>query len=428
MSIIRHIFSSGKNFGVVIAILALLVVQAYCDLTLPAYTSDIVDVGIMQGGIKNAAPTDIRESSMDGLEAFMTDAEIATVREYYKPSDKTSQGLTAKDALLRRTTDDEDVIAKLDKALATPMMLQALGAQEGQQLDLAKLTAGYRAGAVTKEQLLDVRKEAEKEVGAMGDMAVEQAAVVFVEAEYEAIGMDMGKIQTDYMTETGIMMILYTLVSIGAAIFVCLMASYTAADVSQNLRQRIYNKTLDFSGAEMDKFTAASLITRNTNDIQQIQLAMVMLLRLVLYAPILGAGGVIKVVGTDTGMGWIVIVAVAFLLVVVLTLMKVTMPKFKMLQMLLDKLNLVGREILTGLPVIRAFGREKYEEDRFDKANRELVGAQLFTSRSMSLMMPLMMFIMNLITVSIVWFGAKGVDVGDLQVGDMMAFITYTMQ
>ncbi|MDR1028572.1 MAG: ABC transporter ATP-binding protein/permease [Clostridiales Family XIII bacterium] len=446
MSIIKHIFSSGKNTFIVILILALLVIQAYCDLTLPAYTSDIVDVGIMQGGIEDAAPTEIRESSLDDLEMFMTDAEIETVRKYYEPADDARAEQAAGGAVLRRATDDEATIETLNKAFAAPMMLMTVASAEsdifsgnagdgdpdadsaGEQPDPAMLMAGYRAGAVTKEQMLDIRAEAVKQAEAMGDAAINQAAVIFVKAEYEAIGMDLSKIQTDYMTKTGAMMILYTFVSIVAAILVCLMAAYTAAGVSRDLRQRIYNKTLDFSGAEMEKFTVASLITRNTNDIQQIQLAMVLLLRMVLYAPVLGVGGVIKVVGTDTGMGWIVVVAVALLLVIVAGLMRFTMPKFKMLQALLDKLNLVSREILTGLPVIRAFGREAYEERRFDKANRELIQTQLFTGRAMSLMMPIMMFIMNLITISIVWFGGKGIDAGDLQVGDMMAFITYTMQ
>jgi ATP-binding cassette subfamily B protein len=366
----------------------------------------------------------------------MTDGEIATVRAYNNP---TREARTEAGAVLRRTTDDGAVIEQLDKAFTAPMMLlidasvtpelpKAGGdGQTAERPDAAQLIAGYRAGAITKETMLEIRAQAVEQVSVMGDTVAEQAATRFIKTEYEAIGLDLGKIQTDYMFKTGALMILYTFISIAAAILVCLMAAYTAAAGARDLRQRVYGRILDFSGSEMNKFTAASLITRSTNDIQQIQIATVMLLRMVLYAPVVGVGGAIKVVGTGMGMGWIVVVAIVILLAVVMGLMAVTMPKFKMLQTLLDKLNLVGREILTGLPVIRAFGRETHEERRFDKANRALIKTQLFTGRAMSLMMPLMVFHMNLITVAIVWFGAKGVDAGDLQVGDMMAFITYTI-
>ncbi|MDR0357211.1 MAG: ABC transporter ATP-binding protein/permease [Clostridiales Family XIII bacterium] len=371
----------------------------------------------------------------------MTEDEMATVRAHYRPTSALSDGRTPDEEAFARSTDDANALRELDEAFKEPMMLMTVAngtssvpvrngdsATDSESRDLSELIAGYKAGFVSKDQMLDAREEAAKQASALGAAASEQAAVLFVKAEYEALGMNLSEIQTDYMARTGAMMIFYTLISVTAAILVCLMASCTAAAVSRDLRQRVFDKTLDFSGAEMDKFTAASLITRNTNDIQQIQIAMVMLLRMVLYAPVLGVGGVMKVVGTDTGMGWIVLVSVIILLIIVAGLMKITMPKFKMLQTLLDKLNLVSREILTGLPVIRAFGRETHEERRFDKANRELTRTQLFTGRTMSLMMPLMMFVMNLIVISIVWFGGKGIDVGDLQVGDMMAFITYTMQ
>jgi ATP-binding cassette subfamily B protein len=256
----------------------------------------------------------------------------------------------------------------------------------------------------------------------------ETAAVSYVKSEYEAMDLDMQGIQTDYMKHIGLIMIFFTIISIISAITVGFIASYTASEISMKLRENIFHKVLGFSNVEMDKFTAASLITRSTNDIQQIQLALVMFLRLVLLAPIMGIGGVIMVFGTKTGMGWIVGVAVAFLLVVVVGLLRLTLPKFRILQVLVDKINLVSREILTGLPVIRAFSREAYERERFDRANTDLFKTQLFTNRAMTMMFPFMMLVMNVISVVIVWFGGKNIDLGHLQVGDMMAFITYTIQ
>jgi len=261
----------------------------------------------------------------------------------------------------------------------------------------------------------------------MSETIINQKALLVVKEEYEALGWDMGDYQNSYMLRTGGKMIAMAVVMMAAAILAGMLASYASAGVGRDLRDKVFKKVVSFSNSEIEQFSTASLITRSTNDIQQIQMVEVMLLRLVVYAPIIGIGGVIKVASTKTGMGWIIGVAVGAIILIVGLLMSVTMPKFKKMQTLVDRLNLVSREILTGVSVIRAFSREKFEEKRFAGANKDLMKTQLFTSRVMSMMMPVMMLIMNCITVAIVWFGSKGVDLGNLQVGDMMAFITYTM-
>ncbi len=262
----------------------------------------------------------------------------------------------------------------------------------------------------------------------LSDTMAAQMAVMFVRAEYEALGLDLNAIQTRYLLTTGGKMLLMTILMMTASIAVGFLAAKVSAGIGMRLRNRVFRKVVSFSHAEMDKFSTASLITRSTNDIQQVQMVAVMLLRMVCYAPILGIGGIIKVINTRTGMGWIIVVAVVLILALVGTLMKIAMPKFKLMQTLVDRMNLVSREILTGIPVIRAFSREKYEEERFDKANKELMSTQIFTNRVMTFMMPTMMLIMNAIAVAIVWFGSQGIDMGNLQIGDMMAFITYSMQ
>lgn len=277
---------------------------------------------------------------------------------------------------------------------------------------------------MTKDDLLAMRRE----MDGVSEMLISQMAVAFVKAEYESLGLDLGKMQTDYLWSTGAKMLGLTVLMMTVAIAAGLLASRTAARVGRDLRSSVFKKVISFSNVEMDRFSTASLITRSTNDIQQVQQVVVMLLRMVMYAPILGIGGVIKVAGTKTGMEWIIAVAVGVIILVVILLMVIAIPKFKKMQTLVDRLNLVSREILTGIPVIRAFSREKHEEERFDVANRDLMRTQLFTNRVMTFMMPVMMLVMNTITIMIVWFGAKGVDLGNMQVGDMMAFITYTMQ
>ncbi len=278
------------------------------------------------------------------------------------------------------------------------------------------------------ERVESARKETKKSLGDLGEDSMKTVGIQLTLAEYKALDMNTQQIQTDYMVKTGTKMVLLTLVSAVAAIIVGLIASLVAASVGRNLRVGQYERTLQFSNTEMEKFSPASLITRNTNDIQQMQMGIVMIMRIVLYAPILGIGGIYNVYQTGTGMGWIVGVAVAAVLVLVLSLLLTTMPKFKALQNLVDRVNLVSREIITGLPVIRAFSREKFEEKRFDRANTDLMKTQLFVNRAMSIMMPVMMLLMNGISVLIVWVGGHNMNNGQLQVGDMMAFITYTMQ
>ncbi len=297
------------------------------------------------------------------------------------------------DGIYILNTDEAETIKELEEILAVPMAL--LSAED---------------------------------IAGMSDSLITQSAILSVQEEYRASGMNLGRIQTDYLWLTGGKMLLLSVIMMAAAILTGLLASRVAAKIGRDLREKVFRKVVSFSHAEMDRFSTASLITRSTNDIQQVQMVCVMLLRIVLYAPIIGIGGVVKVMGTRTGMGWIIGVAVAVIILVVLVLMQIAMPRFKKMQTLVDRLNLVSREILTGVPVIRAFSRERFEEKRFDKANRDLMGTQLFTSRVMNFMMPLMMLIMNGITLLIVWFGAKGIDLGNLQVGDMLAFITYTMQ
>lgn len=400
----------------VLAILALLIVQAFCELALPQYTADIVDIGIGQQGVSSVAPERMRQETMERLNLFFSEEEAVTVLSAYDLSDE---------GIYIQNTKNKETIKELEEIFAVPMVLvSTIGNSE----ELSGLMQMIENGSFQKEQLLKLRKQAEEGFGEMSDSMISQKAVLFVQQEYAAMGMNMGKIQTDYLWVTGGRMLLLSVVMMAAAILTGLLASRVAAKIGKELREKVFKKVVSFSHGELDQFSTASLITRSTNDIQQVQMVSVMLLRIVLYAPIIGIGGVIKVMGTRTGMGWIIGVAVAVIMAVVLVLMQIAMPKFKKMQILVDRLNLVAREILTGVPVIRAFSREKFEEERFDKANKDLMGTQLFTSRVMNFMMPLMMLIMNGITLLIVWFGARGIDLGNLQVGDMLAFITYTMQ
>lgn len=400
----------------VLAILALLIVQAFCDLALPQYTADIVDIGIGQQGVNSVAPEKLRQETMERLSLLFSEEETATVLAAYDLND---EGIYA------RNTKNKETLEELENIFAVPMVLLSSLADAEQ---MPELTQMIESGALSKEQILELRRQAEEGMREMGDSIISQRALLFVQGEYAAMGMDLGKIQTNYLWATGGKMLLLSVIMMAAAILIGFLAARVAAKIGKELREKVYKKVVSFSHAEMDQFSTASLITRSTNDIQQVQMVSVMLLRIVLYAPIIGIGGVIKVMGTRTGMGWIIGVAVAVIMAVVLVLMQVAMPKFKKMQTLVDRLNLVAREILTGVPVIRAFSREKFEEERFDRANKDLMATQLFTSRVMNFMMPLMMLIMNGITLMIVWFGAKGIDLGNLQVGDMLAFITYTMQ
>lgn len=415
MRIFRYL---KQDAGVVILIVLLLVLQAFCDLSLPSYTSDIVDIGIQQGGIDSAVPEEISADTLADLELFMTQEQIETVGEAFEQED-------GENYVLKETHKEQ--LETLDDIFGVHMVIVSQLRAEDENA-LAQIHLALDNGMMTKQQLLDQNDQAIQSMGGISDSLIDQMAVAFLKEEYENIGLDTGKIQLDYMLSVGMKMLGVTLLSVAAAVIVGLMASRTAASVARKLRSQVFQKVVSFSNAELDHFSTASLITRSTNDIQQVQMVIVLILRMVLYAPILGIGGIIKVAGTKTGMGWIVGVAVAAISVVVVVLMVVAMPKFKKMQSLVDRLNLVSREILTGVPVIRAFSREKHEEERFDVANRDLTGTQLFTNRVMTFMMPTMMFLMNGISVMIVWFGAKGVDLGNLQVGDLMAFITYTMQ
>lgn len=404
--------------AVVMGIILLLIIQAYCDLSLPQYMSDIVDIGIQQGGIEHVAPEEIRAKTLENLCIFVPEDQVETVKKAYKKNAKGNYELVLK---------KEQEIEELDDILGMPMVTMSSMAEQG-DMDMETLKAMIAGGQMTKDQLLATEDEAEESMGDMSESIITQKAVLFVKEEYKALGWDLGDYQNSYLMRTGGKMLGMSVVMMLAAILAGLLASYASAGVGMNLRSRVFKKVVAFSNHEIEQFSTASLITRSTNDIQQIQMVSVMLLRIVAYAPIIGIGGVMKVASTRTGMGWIIGVAVGSIMLIVGILMSVTMPKFKRMQTLVDRLNLVSREILTGVPVIRAFSREKFEEKRFEGANRNLMQTQLFTSRVMSMMMPLMMMIMNCITVMIVWFGAKGVDLGNLQVGDMMAFITYTMQ
>lgn len=433
---LKKIFQSlAEHKGAIFLIVLLLIVEAWCDLSLPQYTSDIVDVGIQQGGIENIAPDEIRQSTFDNLSLFMTEDEIDIFHEYYSP-DAADSG----EQIYRLSDAGRENIEELNDILGVPMVMLSYMTTPPDGSDTAgeaaeampafspeDLAAMKSSDQLDDDTVLQFREKAMEQMGDLSDSIISQMALAFVRQEYEAIGLDTDEIQTSYLFRTGGIMLLYSIIMMLAAIAVSYIASRTSAAIGRDLRGRVFRKVLSFSGGETDRFSTASLITRSTNDIQQVQMVCVLLLRMVLYAPVLGIGGIVKVSHTETGMSWIIAVAVVAIVLLVSTLMTIALPKFKILQSLVDRLNLVSREILTGLPVIRAFSREAYEEKRFDEANRNLMKTQLFTNRVMTFMMPVMMLIMNGISILIVWQGAKGVDLGNLQVGDMIAFITYTM-
>lgn len=410
-----------RYMGLIFVIICLLIVQAYCDLALPSYTADIVDVGLTNSGIEYAAPVKITRESLAKLELFLTNEQQETIHSYYD---------LVEDDLFELNSTGRIHKKEIHQMLSLPMVmvLQMSTVEEGELYSpIEQLLYTYNTGMLTKEDLLPMLDEAKAKMSEYGDSLVNSQAIAFVKAEYKTIGVDTGKIQKEYLKKEGTTMLLYAITAMGAAILIGLFASMVGAGVGMNLRNRVFKKVISFSNAEIDQFQTSSLITRSTNDIQQIQMVTIILLRMVLYAPILAIGGIIKVLKTDTGLEWIILVAVLTILCVILLLVRVAMPKFKIMQTLIDKLNIVSREILTGVLVIRAFGREKEEEERFEKANQDLTKTQLFTNRVMTFMMPIMMFVMNAVSVLIVWMGAKGIDHGRLQIGDMMAFITYTM-
>ena len=405
--------------GFKIAILSLVVVlgvRVVAELALPTYTSNIVDTGIQQSGIEDAVPSKISEKSLNTLELFMSDDEIKQVTENY-----TKDGNTY---ILNNVSDETRI--KLNNIFKETMTV-VLGAKSN-NTDLNQIAQGVQAGVVSKDTLTDQRKKAISELGNSADMMTKQGGISFVKEEYKQVGIDTNEIRTNYLKEVGFMMIIVTLISGIASVISNFIASRVSAKVAYNLREKLYNKVLSFSKEDVDKFSTASLITRSTNDIQQIQNALNMFLFIAFFAPMMAMWGIYKVTQTDTGMTWIIALGVGILALVLGVITFLVMPKFKIMQKLIDKVNLVTRELLTGISVIRVFGREKHEEKRFDKENVILRDNQLFVNRTMSALMPMIMLIMNGISLLIIWIGGKNIDAGSIQVGDMMAFITYTMQ
>lgn len=404
----------------VCVIIVFLIVQAYCDLALPAYTSDIVDVGLQSSGVEHTAPERISADSMGQLQLLMTDDELEKVQNSYTLDDSS-------DVYERNGDIKGGELTELDETMQTSEAL-LYQLSQSDEIDTEQLAAAFSSGQLTRDYILDMREQALDKMGDMSDTMLDQMAVQYVIGEYTNLGMDLNAIQNRYLWVTGGKMLLVTVIMVIMAISAGLLAARTAASVSRDLRQRVFTKVVSYSSAEINHFSTASLITRCTNDVQQIQMVMVILLRMILYAPILAIGGIVRVASTQTGLGWIIVVAVAATMGVILTLMMLAMPKFRIMQTLVDNVNRVSREILTGIMPIRAFSREKHEEARFDEANQDLKRTQLFTSRIMTFMMPSMMFIMYMVMGMIVWFGAHNIDSGIMQVGDMTAFLTYVMQ
>ncbi len=501
--------------GAVVAIICILVVQAYCDLSLPTYTSDIVNVGIQQGGIDETVPDTISKKDLNHLLLLVRSDKQDVLKNAYTKSTKSYDYKGTVMELKSSVKEDDKKMDELSNLLAKPMLLaegfdsgsdmtkqietqmrtqmkkqveakkaeakaQMEKAQKEAEDQLQSQFAGALAAAQTPEAQAQVQaqmqaarqqmqakmqesqqkaaaqmsqipdfdkmdiydmldfmgaegrdqlvKEMNKKMSKMQDSIIEQAASSYIQDAYKHVGIDTDKIETSYILNTGAKMLALAFLGMAASILVGLLASRVGAGVGRGLREDVFRKVVGFSNAEFDKFSTASLITRSTNDIQQIQLLIVMILRMVLYAPIMAIGGIWKVFHTNVSMSWIIGLAVAIIVVIVGFLFLVVMPKFKLIQSQVDRLNLVSREILTGLSVIRAFGTQKHEEERFDDANKALTKTNLFVNRAMTFMMPLMMFVMNSITVLIVWVGGHSINDGAMQVGDMMAFIQYTMQ
>ena len=466
----KNLFKYAASYWkAMIAIVLILVVQAYCDLSLPAYTSDIVNVGIQQGGIEDEVPRQIATEEMEKLLLFVSEDDQQTVMDAYT-EDNTSykkEAYVLKDSVAK----EENTMENLKDILQIPMMMtsgiesgsdttkqmedklkeqmsqgmaqsmpqgadqtmpegmpQGESQAESQAVSLDDMSMFDLLKMLPAEQRATMVEKIEEQMSEMPDTILDQASVSFCRSAYKDLGMDMDQTQIHYLLKTGGQMAALALLGMVASIMVAFLASRVGASAGRDLRSGVFHKVVGFSNNEFNHFSTASLITRSTNDIQQIQMLIVMLLRMVLYAPILAIGGVLQVMKTNVSMSWIIGLAVIIIAFVVLLLFLVVMPKFKVLQNLVDKLNLVTREILTGLPVIRAFSTEKHEEERFDDANRTLTKTNLFVNRAMTFMMPVMMLVMNGVSVLIVWTGAHGISDGQMQVGDMMAFIQYTMQ
>ena len=414
MRIIRYL----KNCKVaVLLIVCLLVVQAFTDLALPHYTSDIVDVGIQQSGVEHAATDEMTAKTHDEIAMMLPVDDEQTFRDAYTETD---------DGTYKLNDQGKKEQEELDRMVALPLVAIHYSSQIP-DLDLGQVMQAYEAGAIDKQKILDMLDEAKQHMGDMGDSIVDQQAIAAAKAEYESLGYNLSDMQMGYLVRIGLLMLGLAALGMVAAVLVGFIASRTAAKVGATLRSKLFRRVVSFSDAEVQSFSAASLITRGTNDIQLVQMVTVMLLRMVLYAPILTIGGIIMVSRTNLAMSWIIILAVAVIFVLIMVLMRVALPKFQIMQTLIDRVNLVSREILTGLPVIRAFDRQPYEEKRFDEASTKLMKTQLFTNRVMTFMMPLMMLIMNGVSVLIVWVGGSYIDNGTIQTGDLIAFITYAM-
>lgn len=454
----------------IILVILLLFVQAWCDLSLPTYTSNIIDTGIINSGVEHIIPDAVTAEEFEKAKILMTEEERAVWEtcfskegDIYYRIDMDEDILDSTDEYLalalimnsQMSAVDENTFKKsiaaqmgVEEEMLTALSIEEIGAQMGMQLtsfekevedeegnativncvDMRDLFQSMQAaGMMDETQMLSMREELKKTINTMGSSLVESMGIAYAIDCNKAAGIDMEKIQTDYLWSAGLKMVGMALVMGIVTICVGFLGARIGAGIGRDLRGKIFKKVVGFSNAEMDKFSTASLITRSTNDIQQIQMVSAMLIRMVAYAPILGLGGVLKVVETGAGMGWIISLAIVVILAYVMVLMAITMPKFKLMQSLVDRINLVAREILTGLSVIRAFKREEREEERFEEANRNLTKTMLFTNRVMNFMMPGMTMIMNLLSVGIVWFGAKRIDAGTMQVGAMTAFITYSM-
>lgn len=451
----------------IICIIGFLLIQAICELSLPDYMSDIVNVGIQQGGVENAVPEVIRKSEMDKITLFMSEDDKSLVLDKYtlleqrNHSKQDNLSSIDVDKYLKNypkienndvyilNTEDEAAIDELNSIIGKSIL--AIQAIQEKGMSALNMPAQKNTGKVSKDsqsisnlpkgadsfamlskmpkdRLIALKKMVDEKTKQMPESMITQRAVSYVKAEYVVLGRDNNNLQTRYILYAGFLMLLISFISLSATVVASLLASRVAAGLSKSLRKNVFENVVGFSNTEFDKFSTSSLITRSTNDIQQVQTFIVMLLRIVFYAPILGIGGVIKVMNTDTQMSWIIGVGVFAMMVLIVVLFVVAMPKFKSMQKLVDRLNLVTRESLTGMLVVRAFGTQKYEEKKFDKANVDFTRTNLFVSRAMAAMMPVMMLIMNMITLLIVWVGAHQIDIGNMQVGNMMAFIQYAMQ
>ncbi|WP_196000209.1 ABC transporter ATP-binding protein [Clostridium sp. 1001271B_151109_B4] len=449
LNLLKHL----KPFvGSMILAIALLFVQAICDLSLPDYMSDIVNVGIQQGGVENAVPKVIKSSEMQKLFIFMNDDQKTVIDDNYILLDKGN--LTTdeynkylkdypeleNESIYKLDSKDKEKLDELNNIFGKPMLIISMLESQGlsgvpgidsmapQGMDLSTMDPFEVLKMMPQDQIDSMLASVDEKLADMPDSMITQSATSYVKEQYKDIGINTDKLQSNYVIIAGVKMVGIALISMLATVFVSFIAARVGAALGRNLRKDVFNKVVGFSNSEFDEFSTASLITRTTNDIQQIIMLVVMGLRIVFYAPILGIGGVIKVINTGASMGWVIVVAVISILLLVIVLFTFAMPKFKSVQKLVDRLNLVTRESLTGMLVIRAFSTQKYEEEKFEVANKNLTKTNLFVNRIMTTMMPLMMFIMNAITLLIVWVGAHRIDEGIMQVGTMMAFMQYTMQ